>query len=336
MTTITTHGVTVSNPTSIVKRPLLTLLLCLLTTSVWAQAYPTKPIKMIVPYGAGGATDVIARMIASRLADRLKQPVVVENRPGAGSITGVAALKTAAPDGYTMGMLVSASAAQPWLTKNIPFDIRKDFIPLTLGFTGPLVLTVSANSPVRTLADYVAYAKANPGKAFNGGVGIGTTTHLALEMINQATGINVSFVSFKGAPEGHAAVVGGEILSTVDSYSGPKALIDAGRMRVIVQTGKERLEALPNVPTVAETYPGFEISSWVGFAVPLGTPRAIVDLLTSETRNALVDPVVRKTIAEGGVGGIAGGGTPAEFQQRINDDYAKFGRVIQAGNIKPE
>ncbi len=318
------------------KRLIVALVLGAFSACALSQAYPSKSIKMIVPYGAGGATDMIARMIATRLSDRLKQPVVVENRPGAGSITGVTALKTAAPDGYTMGMLVSASAAQPWLSKNIPFDIRKDFIPLTLGFTGPLILCVSANSPIKTLAEYVAYAKANPSKSFNAGVGIGTTTHLALEMLNLIADTKVAFVSFKGSPEGHSAVVGGELLSSIDSYSGPKSLIDAGRLRVIVQTGKERLDALPNVPTVHETYPGFEIASWVGFALPLGTPRAIVDLLTAETRAALRDPLVRKIIAEGGVGGIAGGGTPAEFQQRINDDYEKFGRVIQSANIKPE
>jgi len=301
----------------------------------FAQSYPSRTVKIIVPYGTGGASDITTRMVATKLAERLKQPVIVENRPGGGAVIGVQALKTAPPDGYTLGLVVSANAAQPWLTKNMPFDVRTDFIPLTSMYIGPLVLTISSSLPPKTLPEFVAYAKANAGKMFAASVGAGTTTNLAAELLNQTAGIDLTNVSFKSATEGHASVINGATHAAFDNLGTPRPMIDAGRLRAIGVSGKQRVAALPHVPAIHEYYPGFEIVSWTGFALPLGTPPAIVARLTTELRAAMQEPAIRKYIVEV-VGGEAGGGTPAELQQRILTDYELFGRVITKAGIKME
>ena len=219
----------------------------------------SRPIRIIVPYGPGTGADITARLVAQHWTARSQVPVIVENRPGAGSIVGVNGLKQAPPDGTTIGVIVSANAAQPWLVKDLPYDIRKDFTPITLMYHGPLVMTVNAAFPAANLAELIAYAKGNPGKVFYGSLGVGTTTHLAAELLAQSAGIQIVNVPYKGSGDMHAAVAANNVQMSFDNYVSPKPLVDAGRLRPIVATGRERLAALPQVPTLAETFPGAEM-----------------------------------------------------------------------------
>jgi len=302
----------------------------------WAQGLsdPQKRLRIIVPYGSGSGVDVVARVIAERLADRTRQAVIVENKPGGSAMVGVAALKNAPADGTTIGILVSGNAAQPWMTKDLQFDIRRDFTPLTLLYSGPLVMTVATSLPVKTLAEFVAYAKANPGKISYGSLGSGTTTHLAAELLAQSAGLQMTQIPYKGSNEIHTAVASGDVTMSFDNYVSPRALVDAGRLRALVSTGAKRSQLLPAIPTLAETYPGVELGFWTGFAAPKGTPKPIVDQLARDLRAVIQTPQVQQQLI--GSGSVPGGGTPEEFETLINDNYEKFGRLIRAAGIKPE
>ncbi len=293
-----------------------------------------KTLRIIVPYGPGTGADITARLIAGPLSDRLKESVVIDNRPGGSAVIGVNALKSSAADGSTIGIVVSANAAQPWLIKNLPFDIRKDFTPLTVLYSGPLAMTVSVNLPAKTLAEFVSYARANPGKVFYGSLGVGTTTHLSAEFLKQAANIQMTNVPFKGSGEIHTSVASGQVQVSFDNYISPKPLVDGGRLRVLATTGRVRSANLPNVPTIAETYPGFEVGFWTGFAGPANLPRDVTERLATALRAVLAMPEIRRRISE--TGSEPGGGSPAEFGALINGDYEKFGRVIQAAGIQPE
>lgn len=299
-----------------------------------AQDASTRPLRIIVPYGAGTGVDITARILAPQLSGRLKQPVLVENRDGAGATIGVSALKRSPPDGATIGIIVSANTAQPWLMKDMPFDVRKDFMPIVMIYTAPLVMVVPQAFPAGSLAEFVSYAKANPGKVFFGSVGAGTTTHLAAELLKQVAGLELVHVPYKGSGEMHAAVAAGNLQLAFDNYISPKPLIDAGRLRLLGTTSPQRMAVLPQVPAIAETYAGFELALWTGFAAPLGTPRPVFDRLNTEIRGALQSPEFGKRLAD--IGSESNFMSPAEFTRRIATDYDKFGRVIQAAGIKPE
>ncbi len=298
------------------------------------QDYPNRPVRIIVPFAPGSAADTTTRFLAQRLTERLKQPVVVDNKPGAGAAIGATALKQAAPDGYTLGNLVSANVVQPWLVKNPPFDIRSDFAPITMMYSGPMVLTVGASVPARNMAELIAYSKANPGKVFVGSIGTGSATHLAAELLKQMAGIQITNVPFKDAVEMHRAVASGEVHFSFDTYASPKPLVQAGKLRVLAVTSKDPLTTLPQVPSIAETLPGFDIASWTGLGAPRGTPKDILDRLAGEVLAIMQTSEWRQLIAGNGV--ELGGMQPAVFAQRIAGDYEKFGRVIQNAGIKPE
>ena len=293
-----------------------------------------RRIRIIVPFGTGTGADLAARVIGERLADRIKQPVIIENRPGGSAMIGVNALKSALPDGMTLGVLASGNAAQPWLVKEVPFDIRKDFIPLTLMYSAPLVLTVATSFPAQTLAEFVAYAKAHPGKLSYGTLGAGTITHLAAELLVQSAGLEMTQIPYKGSGEIHTAVASGDVSMSFDNYVSPKPLVDAGRLRVLAVTSSQRLAVLPNVPTLAETYPGVEIGLWTGLAVPNGTPKSVVDQLTRDLRAVMQEPAVKQYITR--TGARPGGGSPEEFRDLISTDFERFGRIIRKAGIKTE
>ena len=293
-----------------------------------------RRIRIIVPFGTGTGADLAARVIGERLAHRTHQPVIIENRPGGSATIGVNALKNAPADGATLGVLASGNAAQPWLVKELPFDIRKDFIPLTLMYSGPLVLTVASSFPAKTLAEFVAYAKAHPGKLSYGTLGAGTITHLAAELLVQSAGLEMTQIPYKGSGEIHTAVASGEVTMSFDNYVSPKPLVDAGRLRVLAITSPRRSPLLPNVPTLAETYPGVEIGLWTGLAAPKGTPKPVVDQLTRDLRAVMQEPEVKQYIS--GTGSRPGGGSPEEFADLISTDYEKFGRIVRKAGIKVE
>jgi tripartite-type tricarboxylate transporter receptor subunit TctC len=312
------------------------LLALALSMTAGAQEFPSKPIRILIPYTPGTQSDVVARMISVPLTERLKQQVIVDNRPGAGGTIGIVALKQSAPDGHTIGVLVSANAVQPWIRKDMPFDVRKDFAPITLIYFSPLVMTVADSFPAKNLAEFIAYARANANakKLFFGSTGIGTTTHLAGELLNQAAGISVTHVPMKGSPELYPPIFSGDLQVAFDGLTTPRAFIDAGKLRVIAVTSRQRMSRLPQVPAISETYAGFDVVAWTGFAAPAGTPRQAVERLTSEIRAILNAPDFRKRVEDLGV--EVGGITSAEFTQMIQENYEKFGRAIQAAGIKPE
>lgn len=304
------------------------------TGGAMAQDFPSRAIRVIVPFAPGSAADTTTRFLGIRLADRVKQPVVVENRPGASAVIGANALRQAPADGYTIGNLASALVAQPFLVKNFPFDIRKDFAPISLMYSGPMVLTVAQAFPARSMPELVAYARANPGKLFVGSIGNGSATHLAAELLKQMTGTAISNVPFKDSLEMHRAVAGGDVSFSFDSYASPKGLIEAGRLRALAVTSRERLASLPGIPAIAESVAGFELESWTGLATPAAVPAEAHARLTSELRAIMQGAEWKQLMANNGV--ESGGGTPEDFSRRIAADFEKFGRVLQAAGLKPE
>ena len=307
-------------------------LAALLAMAASAQNFPNRPLKVIVAYSAGTGSDIVARIIAPPLSERIKQPVLIENRVGAGGIVGTQTIKQSAPDGYTIGVIVSGNAIQPFLVKDMPFDIRKDFVPLTLMYSGPLVMTVPLSVPAKTLGEFITWAKANPGKVFFGSVGTGTTSHMGGEMLKQLTGIDMTVVPFKGTPEVYAAMFTGDIHMLFDNYATPRAQVEAGRLRVLAVASAKRWPTLPNAPTVAETFPGFEVRFWTGFVAPAGTPKDITDKLAADITAVMNTPEVHKRIADTSV--EPGGGTPAEFAQLIASDTEKWSKVVQKAGMK--
>jgi len=300
---------------------------------VSAQAFPARAVTIIIPYPAGTTTDNIARVIQPVFSQRLGQTVVIENRAGAGGSVGVQALKASRNDGYTIGLIVSGNVIQPWLTKEMPFDVRKDFVPLSLMYAGPYVLNVAPSFPARTVPEFIAYVKANPTKVFFGSSGAGTTTHLAGELLKQLAGINMTHIPFKGSPEVYGAIGSGDIQAAFDLWGTSRGMVQAGRLRALAVTSRARSEAIPNLPALAEQVPGYEILVWTGFAAPLGTPAAAVTRLVADLRAAMAEPEVKKRVLAMGVD--VGGNTPEEFAKFVSDDYDKWGRVTKAAGLKP-
>jgi tripartite-type tricarboxylate transporter receptor subunit TctC len=304
------------------------------SAGVGAQDFPDKPIHLIVPYSSGSITDVIARLIAAGLAERVKQPVVIDSKTGAGGIIALKALQAARADGYTIGLIPSGSVVQPWLMKDMPFDVRKDFQPLSLMYAGPLMLVVPPELPVQNLAQFLAYAKANPKNLFYGSSGAGTATQLASELLKQAGSLEMTHVPFRGSAEVYTAMLSGNVNAYFDLFGTAKPLIDAGRVKVLGVTSRKRMSVLPDVPAIAEALPGFEVLGWTGFAVPNGTPKEIVDKLASELQAVMHAPDLRKRLADMGV--EPGGNTPAEMTRFIASEYDKWGRITRQAGMKPE
>lgn len=301
---------------------------------VRAQTWPAKPIRVVISAAAGTGSDVLTRLVVNKMADRLKTQVVVENRTGAGAIVGVNYLKSAPADGYTIGVVQSANTIQPWLVKDLPFDLRRDFAPLVLQYTVPLQVFAAVDGPIKSVAEVPAYVKANPGKVFFGTTGVGSTGHLSGELWKQLAGLDMTAVFFKGSPEMISAAVSGNIQIYFDALAASKPLVEAGRLRILAVTSKTRMSTLPNVPALAESFPGFDVIGWVGLAAPRGTPRDIVERLAGELGAVLQQPDTRKTIIDGG--GEPSGMGPADFLALINADTEKWGRVVKAAGLKTE
>jgi len=299
-----------------------------------AQSFPDRPIHLIVPYSSGSITDVIARLAAAGLAERLKQPVVIDSKTGAGGIIALKALQAAKADGYTMGLIPSGSVVQPWLMKDMPFDVRKDFQALSLLYAGPLMLVVPPQMPAQNLAEFVAYAKANPSKMFYGSSGAGTATQLSAELMKQAAGVEMTHVPYRGSAEVYTAMLSGSVNAYFDLYGTAKPLIDAGKVRVLGVTSAKRMEVLPNVPAIAEVAPGYEVLGWTGFAVPNGTPKDVVDKLAAALQATLRSPELSKRLVEMGV--EPGGNTPTEMTRFIAAEYDKWGQITRRAGMKPE
>ena len=299
-----------------------------------AQSFPDRPIHLIVPYSSGSITDVIARLAAAGLAERLKQPVVIDSKTGAGGIIALKALQAARPDGYTLGLIPSGSVVQPWLMKDMPFDVRKDFQALSLLYAGPLMLVVPPQTPVQTLPEFLAWAKANPSKVFYGSSGAGTATQLSAELLKQAAGIEMTHVPFRGSAEVYTAMLSGNVNAYFDLYGTARPMIDGGKVRVLGVTSARRLPVLPDVPAIAELLPGYEVLGWTGFAVPNGTPKEVVDKLAAALQATLRAPELSRRLLDMGV--EPGGNTPAEMSRFIAAEYDKWGQITRRAGMKPE
>ncbi len=296
------------------------------STPLWAQAYPGKPLRMVVPFIAGSAPDAIARSLSERLAAALGQPVVVENRGGAGGNIGFEAIARSAPDGYTLGLGTSSLSINPSLYSKVPYDPVADFVPVNLTFAMPHALVVQADSPLKTVADLVAQLKASPGKLNYASGGNGSGAHLCAEIFKAMSGTDAVHVPYRGAPEIVTAVMGSQAQFGFPTLSTVVPLVRTGKLRALGVTGSRRNAALPDVPSVGDTVKGFEVVSWFGVVVPAKTPIEVVQRVDQEVRKLLADAAFRERIQADGTE-IVGMGH-AEFGPYLRNDLQKWKQAV--------
>jgi len=301
---------------------------------VSAQAYPTKPIRIVVPFPAGGTTDVLARAAAQKLAETLGQPAVVDNRPGAGGNIGAELVAKSAPDGYTLLMgTVGTHAINPGLYPKLPYDHVKDFAPVILVAGVPNVLVINPALPVNSVPELIAYAKANPGKLNFASSGNGTSIHLSAELFKTMAGVQMTHVPYKGSAPALQDLVGGQVQLMFDNLPSSLALIKGGKLKALAVTSGARAAALPDVPTLAESgLPGFEASSWFGLLAPAGTPPPVIAKLNGEIAKWLATPEAKEKLLAQGAN--AAGGTAEEFAQFIAAETAKWQKVVKESGAK--
>jgi tripartite-type tricarboxylate transporter receptor subunit TctC len=297
-----------------------------------AQAYPARPVRIIVGFPAGGGTDIVARQTGQWLSERLGQQFVIENRPGAGGNIGTEAVVRAAPDGYTLLIFGSNDAINATLYDHLKFNFIRDIAAAASLIRVPNVMVVHPSFPAKTVSEFIAYAKANPGKVNMASPGNGTPQHIAGELFKMMAGVNVAHVPYRGGPPALTDLLGGQIQVVIVTLAAAIEFIRAGSLRGLAVTTATRSEAVPDVPTVNEFVPGFESSTWIGIGSPKKTPAEIVDKLNKEINAALADPKMKTRFAD--LGGTVLSGSPAEFGKLIADDTEKYGKVIRAANIK--
>ena len=298
-----------------------------------AQPFPAKPLHIVLGFPPGGAIDTIARVIAPKMSADLGQSVVVENKPGAGGVIGMQSVARAEPDGYTvfMGTMGNFSIT-PALVKDLPYDVAKDFAPVTEVASSAFVLFVNNDLPVRTVAELITYAKARPGVVNFSSSGNGGLPHMAGEMFNAAAGVKMTHVPYKGSAPSVSDVVAGQVQLTFEAVAAGLSHVKAGRLRALATTGDQRLGVLSDVPTVAETIPGFVVTNWFGMAVPAGTPADRINRIQQSVAKAMRDPDVLRTFAGLGVDPV--GDTPAQFGAYIAQERKRWQKVITDANIK--
>jgi tripartite-type tricarboxylate transporter receptor subunit TctC len=307
----------------------------LLAPRVGAQAWPAKPIKVIVPYTPGGFTDITARLVTQKLQERLGQPVVIDNKPGANSIVGVDALAKSPPDGYTFAVVIAAYAANITLYPKLPYDPKKDLAAVSLIGVSPLVAAVNNDTPFKNAADLIAYARKNPGKVSYGSSGNGSAVNLTTELLKSMTQTSMVHIPYKGAAPALTDLMGGHIQLFMDAAVGLINPGKAGKVRLIGVASEKRLAALPEVPTFIEQgIKGFTGSTWAGILAPAGTPPAVIKRVADEVTAIVALPDIRQRFDE--MGTIPVGSTPAEFETFITSETAKWGKVIRDAKITAE
>ena len=318
------------------RRTLSCLLLCLAAPLALAQAWPTKPIRLIVAFPPGGVTDVASRLTADYLARRLGQPIVIDNRPGATGTIGTAAVAAAEPDGYTLlGAFDGTMVVAPHLAQKPAFDTLKDFAHIGKIGDAALIFVAHPSAPVKTLADLITVSKSRPGGLSYGTTGIGGTTHIGAEILKQRTGANLVHVPYKGGAQATADVVAGNIPMIYTSVAAAVPFVRSGKIHPIAVTGLKRSGSLPEVPTIAESgVPGFDVASWVGLMAPAKTPRPVLERLNLELNAVLADPELREKLATAGI--TATPGSAAEFTAYIERALKSYGEAIRAAGIKAE
>jgi tripartite-type tricarboxylate transporter receptor subunit TctC len=298
-----------------------------------AQTYPSRPIRIIVPLPSGGAADVVARIIGRRL-ERLGQPIIIENKPGAGTNVGVQAVINSPPDGYTLLLIGTASAISASLYERLPFNFLRDIAPVAGLVRFPLVMEVNRSIPPTTVAEFIAYAKANPGKINMASSGVGTAPHMAGELFKVMTGVEMVHVPYRGEPPAITDLLGGQVQVMFGNVTASIEHIRSGALHALAVTTATRSDALPDQPTVADTVPGYEASGWFGMGVPKHTQPDIIRTLNREINGALTDPVIKARIIELGSTPIQF--SPTEFGTFLADETEKWGKVIRSANIKPD
>jgi len=300
----------------------------------WAQAYPTRPVRVIVPFGTAGVTDIIARLIGQWVSDRLGQQFVIENRPGASGNIGTEVAVRAPADGYTLVVVGAPNAINATLYDKLSFDFIRDIAPVAPIVRFANVLDVNLSVPAKTLPEFIAYAKLNPGKINMASVGVGAPSHVSGELFKMMAGVNMVHVPYRSAGAALTDLISGQVQVYFGSTASSIEHIKAGKIRALGVTTAARSEALPDVPTIAEFVPGYEASGWLGVGAPRSTPGEIIDKLNAEINAALADPNLQARLAD--LGGTVVKGSPADFGKLIAEETEKWAKVIRAANIKAE
>jgi tripartite-type tricarboxylate transporter receptor subunit TctC len=299
-----------------------------------AQAYPSRPVRIVVGYTAGGVSDILARLIGQRLSERLGRPFFIENRPGAGSNIGTEVVVRAPADGYTLLLVGVANAINVTLYKDLNFNFIRDVAPVAIIERAPLVMVVGQSVPANTVPEFIAYAKANPGKINMASAGTGGATHVAGELFKMMAGVNLVHVPYHGSPPALSDLLAGQVHVMFDNMASSIALIRAGRLRPLAVTTMTRSETLPNIPSLSDFVPGYAASGWNGIGAPKDCPSEIIAMLNAEINAALIDPMIKAQLAD--LGGTALPASPADFGTLIAEDTEKWANVVTFAGIKPE
>ena len=314
----------------------LACLVFVLASAIDARAldYPTRSIRWVVPYPAGGTTDILARIMAQYLSERLGQSVVIENKPGGGTNIAAQAVINSPPDGYTLLLVVTSNAVNASLYRSLPFNFIRDIAPVAGFTTQPLVIITKPSLPFKTIPEFVAHAKAHPGKVNMASFGAATISHLAIELLKLSAGINVVHVPYRGGAPMVTDILGGLIETGVDALPNSLPHIERGTLRALAVTTAQRSERVPNVPAVGESVPDYDVSGWLGIGVPAGTPNEIVERLNREIKAGLADPAIKAKFAN--LGATATSMAAAEFGAHFTAETEKWAKVIKAAGIKPQ
>jgi len=306
-----------------------------LSTSALAQAWPNKPIRMVVPYTPGGYTDLMARTVGQKISEALGQPIIFENRPGANAIIGTDVVAKSPPDGYTFGTVIAAHAVNATLNPKLPYDTMKDFTYVSLMSVAPLIIIANNALPANNIKELVALAKAKPGELNFASSGIGAAAHLTMEMFKARMGIDMQHVPYKGTAGALQDTVGGRINVMFDIVGPLMPQVKAGNVKALGLAAREQIPSAPGVPTIIEQgVPDFVSGTWAGIIAPAGTPKEIVDRIAAEAKKALADPAMKAKLAEQGI--VAVGNTPDEYRAFVAEEIARWAKVIKDAGIKME
>jgi len=300
----------------------------------WSQAYPVRPVHVVVGFAAGGGADIMARLIGQAVSERLGQQIVVDNRPGAGTNIATEVVAKAAPDGYTLLLANSPNSINTTLYDNLSFDFTRDIVPVASIGRVPLVMVVNPALPANTVPEFIAYAKANPGKVNMGSGGNGAPDHMSGELFKAMAGVAILHVPYRGVAPAIADLLGGQVQVIFGTMPAVIALVKSGKLRALAVTTAKRSDQLPDVPTIAEFVPGYEASQWYGIGAPKGTPAEAIERLNRETNAVLADPKMQARLAELGASPLPG--SPAEFGKLIADETAKWAKVVKLAGVKPD